>query len=183
MNRIGFFGMLMAFSLCVVGCGPLRSPMAPRPTEEGQKKLAESWEKAFAELDKIDHQQLLDIYVGTNAFQLGVDKLYFRSEKRSSRGLVVMEIHYDFAKPSDDRFEVIVFDSDNKVLRKERYGREEVETTRSELFDGKREFYGDEKKDSPELAERRAKHKARWERITSYFPKDEEKQAEAKKEK
>jgi hypothetical protein len=137
--------------------------MPVRLDDEGQKKIDESWNKAFAELDKIDHQQLLDIFVGTGAYQLGVDKLHLRSEKRTAGGLVVMEIHFDRAAADQDRFEVSAFDPAGKLIRSEKFNRKEVEQTQTDLFppapkDGK---------DAPE-------HKARWDKVMTYFPKDKE---------
>src|SRR5215468_9941298 len=105
---------ILGFLFLLAGCGPLQTPMVARPDDEGQKKLDACWNKAFADLDQFNHQQLLDMYVGTNAYQLGVDKLHLRSEKRTAGGLVVMEINYDLAKPEEDRFEVSAFNQEGK---------------------------------------------------------------------
>jgi hypothetical protein len=118
----------------VVGCGPMQSPMPVRLDDRDQKKIDESWEKALAPVDRYDHQAWLDIMLVTQAYQLGVDRLNFHSEKRFSGGTVVMEINYDRARPDSDRFEVRVLDKQGKVLRSESYGRADVENTYKELF-------------------------------------------------
>src|ERR1700733_4859686 len=97
MKRLGVLLGVCGIFAALTGCGPLRTPMPVRLDNEEQKKIDESWNKAFAELDQINHQQLLDIFVGTGAYQLGVDKLHLRSEKRTAGGLVVMEINFDRA--------------------------------------------------------------------------------------
>jgi hypothetical protein len=161
------FGVLLGFCglfLTVAGCGPMRTTLPVRLDDEGQKKIDESWNKAFADLGQIDHQQLLDIFVGTGAYQLGVDKLYLRSEKRTAGGLVVMEINFDRAAADQDRFEVSAFDPAGKLIRSEKYNRKEVEQTHADLFppaakDGKQQ----------------EEHKARWDKIVTYFPKEKEK--------
>jgi predicted small lipoprotein YifL len=163
---------ILGFFLALAGCGPLQMPMAARPTDEGQKKLDACWDKAFADLDQINHQQLLDIYVGTNAYQLGVDKLHLRSEKRTAGGLVVMEINYDRANAAEDRFEVSAFNQNGKLIRHERYDRKEVEQTRTDLFASKWQDKADN--DPPEVIEQRAKITARWEKVATYFPKEAE---------
>jgi hypothetical protein len=63
-----------------------------------------------------------------------VDTLTLRSEKRFAGGRVVMEVHFDRAKPDDDRFVVTVFDPAGAVARQERYARAEVEQTARELY-------------------------------------------------
>jgi hypothetical protein len=144
--------------------------MVPRLDDEGQKKIDEAWEKALSPLDRLDHQKLLDALIGTNAYQLGVDKLYFRSEKRYSGGKVVMEVHFDRATPEEDRFEVNVLDADGKVLRREHYGREDVEKTYRELFVDTPPTLKKGEQETPEAAERRVKYEARWEQILQVFP-------------
>ncbi len=156
--------------LCLVGCGPMNLPMVPRLDKEGQSTIDESWEKALKPIDRLDHQVLLDTLVGTSAYQLGVDKLYFRSEKRFSGGLVIMEVHYDRATPAEDRFEVKVEDLQGEVLRRERYSRDDVEKTYNELFTKPHELAPGEKETAAQ-GELRARYEARWARIGECFPK------------
>ena len=65
--------------LVIAGCGPMTSPLPPRLEVEQQKVVDEAWEKALAPIDRVDHQVLLDSFVGTGAYQNGVDKLFLRS--------------------------------------------------------------------------------------------------------
>jgi hypothetical protein len=127
---------VLALSLAaLVGCGPMSSsPMPPRLSADDQKKIDESWDRALTPVDHLDRQALLDAFVVTQAYQSGVDRLTFRSEKKFAGGLVVMEIHFDRAKPDDDRFDVIVQDPNGKELRRINYTRPEIEATARDLF-------------------------------------------------
>ena len=132
--RISCVMLSIALILCLAGCGPLTAPMPVRLDVDSQKQIDESWEKSLTPVDRLDQQLWLDVFVGAGVYQYGVDKLYFRSEKRYSGGLVVMEVHFDRALPNDDRFEVKVIDQNGKILRTERYGRAAVEKTYHDLF-------------------------------------------------
>jgi hypothetical protein len=103
--------------------------MPPRLDAGGQKQIDDAWNQALTPLNNYDNQALLDLLVTTQAYQIGVDSLTFRSEKTVLIGKVVMEIAFDRAKPLEDRFTVTVSDKAGKVLRTERYGREQVEVT------------------------------------------------------
>jgi hypothetical protein len=174
MKRIALLLSGCGFLLCFSGCGPLTAPMAPRLDDEAQRQIDAAWEKALSPVDRLDHHLLLDVFVGTGAYQRGVDKLSFRSEKRYAGGLVVMEVHYDRAAPADDRFEVKVVDPAGKLLREERYGRDEVEQTYRDLYVNAPRPLKEGEPESPEEAEKRAKYQARWAKIEQVFPKPQE---------
>ena len=157
---------ICGFALCF-GCRPMTAPMPARLEPESQTKVDDAWEKALAPVDRLDHGLLLDTLVGVGAYQNGVDKLHFRSEKRYSGGLVVMEIHFDRSKPAEDRFEVTVLNKEGNAIRRERYTREEVETTERDLFDKRTAGQAE----APEIA---AKRQARWDKIEAIFPVPEE---------
>jgi hypothetical protein len=167
------FEFLLAWGALLVGasCGPLRAPMATRLDDDVQKRVDEAWDKALSPVGRLDRQRLLDVLVGTEAYQRGVDKLTFRSEKRCAAGRVVMEVHFDRAAPARDRFEVLVLGPDGAELRRETYGREEVEKTYRELFvNVPRPRAGGPGAEPPEAARRRAEHEARWAKILEHFP-------------
>jgi hypothetical protein len=147
-----------------VGCGPLATPMVDRPSADDQKSLDDSWNRALSPTDKLTRQEWLDLFVGAQAYQAGVDKLHMRSEKAFSDGTIVMEVHYDRFSPEVDLFEVSVLDTTGQILRKEQYTRQDVEKTRSDLFEKVRPA------DDEERAEFEAELKARWEKIAEYFP-------------
>jgi hypothetical protein len=174
MKRLVLPGLACALAVAVVGCGPMKTPLPDRFSEEGQKVIDDSWNRAFTPPDKLTHQELLDVMVGTQAYQLGVDTFMLRAEKRFAGGKVVMEVWFDRARPDDDRFEVSVYDTAGKLLRTERYTRKEIDETYNALFVIIPE-------DSPHKdlvpPARRAEHKARWDKIRSLFPemKDEKK--------
>ena len=118
----------------LVGCGPMNSsPMPPRLSDGDQKTIDESWDRALTPVDHLDRQAMLDAFVVTQAYQSGVDRLTFRSEKKFSGGLVVMEIHFDRAKPDDDRFDVTIQDPNGNELRRINYTRPEIELTARDL--------------------------------------------------
>ena len=124
-------GAVVLFAL--VGCGPVTTPIPPRLDAAGQNQIDTAWEQALTPVNKYDNQALLDLLVTTQAYQFGVDVLSFRSEKKFSVGKVLMEIQFDRAKPAEDRFLVTVLDQAGKTLRKEQYGRQQVETTLTSL--------------------------------------------------
>ena len=147
----------------LVGCGPMTSPMPPRLTPNDQKEIDDAWEQALAPVGKHDRQTWLDTFVVTQAYQGGVDSLDFRSEKKWSGGKVVMEVHYETAKPAADRFEVTVYDHGGQVLRRETYGRAEVEQVQKDLLDGQNQ----PAPNSPEAAAR----DARLKKVEAVMPK------------
>jgi hypothetical protein len=156
---------LLLMLMIIAGCGPLSVPMVHRPDAKDQEKIDRAWNRALTPVDKLSRQDWLDLFVGAQAYQQGVDKLHFRSEKSFKGGRVVMEVHYDRAAPAADLFRVQVFDTDGKLVRKEDYSRKDVEATIHNLFPGNAR--------SADEAERKAfekEHEARWARIQSYFP-------------
>ncbi len=134
MRPFHFVFLLAVLGSAVAGCGPMQVPMPPRLDDEGQKKIDEGWDRALQPVEHFNHQTLLDMLMVTRGYEAGVDRLTFRSEKRVAVGTVVMEVHFDRAAPLEDRFEVQILDEAGKVLRKERYTREEIEKTNRELF-------------------------------------------------
>src|SRR5690242_6495216 len=89
-------------TISLVGCGPMGSgPMPPRLDAEHQKSIDDSWNKALTPPNNLDNQTILDALVLTHAYEIGVDRLTFRSEKSFSGGTVVMEVHFDRAKQND----------------------------------------------------------------------------------
>lgn len=173
MKRSGFVLSGLFLLACALSCGPMRTPMAARVDDETQKRIDDAWEKLLSPVNRVDHQTLLDVFVGTAAYQYGVDRLSFRSEKRFSGGLVVMEVAFERAEPSKDRFEVTIYDNAGQQLRKETYSRKEVEQTYNALFPF--EFPSQKgEAEPPEIAALRAAHEARWAKIKSLFPKPED---------
>jgi len=76
-----------------------------------------------------------------------------------------MEVRYDRSLPQEDVFEVQVLDDTGKLLRKERFTRNDVESTVRDLFPGNVRPADDEERKKFER-----QHDARWEKIRSYFP-------------
>ncbi len=98
----------------------MQMPMAVRVGADAQKKIDQTWDKALTPVHRFDHQGLLDFFFLTQAYQAGVNKLTFRSEKKVSLGMVVMEIEYDRLKPDEDRFEAKLYDPAGNLLRQKR---------------------------------------------------------------
>jgi hypothetical protein len=128
----GLIVMLMA--ALVAGCGPMMAPMSFKLDEEQQKRYDEFWEQAAKPADRLSRQELLDAVGVTSAFQLGVDRLTFRSEKWFSKGVVIMVVQCDRFTPQNDRFDISIVDHRGKIVRYERYTREDVERTWKELW-------------------------------------------------
>jgi hypothetical protein len=147
----------------LVGCGPMTSPMPPRLQPSDQQQIDDAWEQALAPVGRHDRQAWLDTLVVTQSYQAGVDSLDFKSVKTWSGGKVVMEIHYEKSKPAADRFEVTVLDHGGQVLRRETYGRVEVEQAVRDLMDGQNQ----PPPGSPEAAAR----DARLKKVEAVMPK------------
>jgi hypothetical protein len=171
--------MALAILYSLGGCGPMQMPMAPRFKDEEQKQIDAAWDKALVPVDRLDRRRWLDIFVGGHVYEGGVDKLAFRSEKRFAGGLVVMEVTFDRLEPVNDLFRVEVFDPAGRSVRKESYGREEVEKTYQDLFvSGLPQPPKAGETESPEMARKRAEFDKRWKGIVEYFPKAKEKEKE-----
>ena len=169
MKRLALLSPACALAfLAVVGCGPMKVPLPARLDDETQKKVDKSWDRAFTPADRLAHQDLLDVMVGTQAYQLGIDTFALRAEKRVAGGRVVMEVAFDRARPGDDRFEVSVYDDAGKLVRSERYSRQEIDEAYDVLFAVPPE--NPNAPDPPAVAARRAAHKARWGKINGLFP-------------
>lgn len=171
--RKRIFAAIALAVIPLVGCGPMGSgPMPPRLEADEQKKIDDAWENALAPVDHLDRQAVLDTLIVSQAFQAGVDKLEFRSEKKFTGGLVVMEIHFDRTKPNDDRFEITIRDAAGKELRHLVYNRTEVETTYQELNDPK--YAKQPPPNVPVDAKKRAEVQKRIEAVEKLFPKPDE---------
>lgn len=175
--RVLLLSVLALSLIILVGCGPMgNAPLPARLEAEEQKKIDEGWEKALAPVDHLDRQAMLDALIVTQAYQTGVDRLTFRSEKKFSRGLVVMEINFDRAKPDDDRFDVIVQDSNGKELRRLRYTRPEIEATGRDLNHPifSRQRPADAPPLDPEDAQKYQEVQKRLAAVENLFPKPDE---------
>jgi len=139
-----FFLLALIMVLPTGGCGPLQSPMPVRFEADQQAAIDDAWNDAFEPVDRLDNQHLLDALMTSRAYEAGVDRLMLRSEKQCAAGLVVMEVLYDRAVPGSDSFIVTLKNTRGRVLRREHYSREQVETTYRELF-----------VEAPQLAQRR----------------------------
>jgi hypothetical protein len=167
MKRLALPGPACALALAVAGCGPMHAPLPARLDGETQKKVDDGWARAFTPPGRFDHQGLLDLMVVAHPYQVGVDVLTFRSEKRFAGGTAVMEVRYDRARPDGDLFAVTVTDPAGKVIRSERYTRAEVEATVRAFNDT---FPEPNPNDRPDVAARRAGLEARLKRIQEVFP-------------
>jgi hypothetical protein len=169
-----FFGLV---GLAMTGCGPLQAPMPARPDADVQKQIDEAWDKALGPVDRFDHQTLLDLLMFCKAYEVGVDKLTFRSEKRVAVGKVVMEITYDRFAPAEDRFEIQILDPVGRPLRKERYGRADVEKTYQELFVESEQLrrHKEQGAATPVEVRKLAQYEARLRAIEAVFPKPDQK--------
>lgn len=183
MKRLLLLGCLAAAALC--GCGPLQSPMPVRLDDQGQKDLDQAWDKALTPVDHFDHAAMLDAFLVSQAYQVGVDKLTFHSEKKVAAGTVVMDIQFD-RSTNEDRFAVKVVDPAQKLLRQETYYREEVEKAYQDLFVRCEQLRQAEHNGTatPEQLKELAALKARVDAVAAVFPKDKKpdaKEEEAKK--
>ena len=118
----------LLFCSGIVGCGPMgATPLPTRLDEENQKIVDDAWGRAFGPMQQLDRQGLLDFILSVYGYQLGVDRLEFRSEKTVADGIVVMSVRYDRQHPETDRFEIQLLDSTGEKLRSEGFNREEID--------------------------------------------------------
>ena len=150
--------------ILVGGCGPLVVPMPSRLEPAEQSRIDRGWEKALTPVDGLDREAWLDLLVGVSLFEEGVDKLDFRSEKKFSKGTVVMQIRFDRAQPSADEFSLEIRSVDGKLLRREVYTRDDVMRSAHALF----------RQEADESAEARSERGKRWATIHGYFPEKSE---------
>jgi hypothetical protein len=104
---VGLIALLLA-----AACGPLIVPMVDRLNERWQLEFEQGWKNMIAAGPDLDRQGRLDAMVATFAFQRGIDRLEFRSEKEIDDQPVVMEIRYDRSCPEHDAFDITVFDAE-----------------------------------------------------------------------
>jgi hypothetical protein len=134
--------------------------MAPRVSADDQARIDRGWDEALAPVDRLTRAEWLDVFVGAGVFEAGVDKLDFRSEKRFAGGVVVMEVHFERADPSRDRFTMEVVDKKGVTVRRESFSRDDVTTTGRALF---------RQEPNEDPAVRKARED-RWAVIRRYFP-------------
>jgi hypothetical protein len=156
-------------ALALVGCQN-DNPLPARHGDDFQKNVIdETWNRALSPADKLNRQDLLDALVGTDAMRQGVDVFSMRSEKRLTDGKVVMLLAFDRARPDEDRFEVSVFDAAGKLVRHERYARDELDEAHRALLTPPPDRAANVP-DQPGMAAQRAAYEARWKKITDLLP-------------
>src|SRR5580765_3227054 len=103
----------------LTGCmmGPLTIPMVQRLEPESQRMVDESWKNMLTPPQRLDRTLLLDVICNMQLFQVGVDRVNFRSEKDVPDGKVVMEIDFRRDRVNRDRFTVTYY---NKLGWKKR---------------------------------------------------------------
>jgi hypothetical protein len=175
MKRMLFLVCSCAATAALWGCGPMQTVMPVRLDGDGQEKVDEAWDKALTPINHIDHSTMLDAFLVSHAYQVGVDKLSFHSEKQVAAGTVVMDIQYDRKRPHDDRFEVRIYDATAQLLRQETYHRKEIEDANQDLFVRSKQLEQAEHAGNatPEELKKLQALKARMEAVSAIFPKDE----------
>lgn len=173
MSRTYPLALVCAGGLVLSGCGPMRAPLPERLDDEQQKAVNESWDKALAPVGRFGNQALLDVLMTSCAYQYGVDKLDFRSEKSFAGGRVVMEVQFDRLEPERDLFSVTVQDRQGNVLRRENYKREQIENTYRELFVEPEAIRRKKEQGvaTPEEVRKLEGWEARWAVVNGAFPK------------
>lgn len=125
---------LAVASAALAGCGPLSQPL-PVPLDAAmQSSLDGAWESLLSPVDRASAEELLDVIVSCSAYQLGVDRFDFRSEKKLSKddaSRVVMESHFDRDRPDGDRFTVTIIDRAGAIVRREEYTRTDLDLLRA----------------------------------------------------
>jgi hypothetical protein len=151
--------LLAALGFC--GCGPMLRPMTVRLEADQQRMVDRMWENMLTPADRLDRELLLDVVCEYALYQVGVDRLHMVAEKQYERGRVVMEIDCDGRSPGSDQFTVTLLDERGRTVRRERYGRSEIEARAEPLMETERraaaEASGEQK---TKLVERRARIEA-----------------------
>jgi len=118
------------------GCGPTTQPMVQRLPPESQQQVDVAWDNMLTPPSRLDRALLLDVIVCNRFHQTGVDRLVLRSEKRTRQGTVVLEVNFEKNDPARDEFVVRLVNSNGVELRRERYSRNDVETSTRLLWSG-----------------------------------------------
>ncbi len=107
--------------------GPLIQPMVVRLDNEKQARVDAVWDTLVKSKEGDTRRVMLDVIAVGQLIQVGVDRANYRAEKQVAGGVVVMEVFYDRAQPTVDRFVVELYDGDWQLKRRESYTRDEVE--------------------------------------------------------
>ncbi|HUU85985.1 MAG TPA: hypothetical protein VM243_21015 [Phycisphaerae bacterium] len=113
--------------LLVIGCGPMSKPMVSRLEEKDQALVDQAWSNMLTPVERLDRILLLDTILAHESHQIGIDRLHFVSGKDLPGGTVRMEVFFDRQSPEGDLFAVTYVDRSGRVLRSEKYTREEVD--------------------------------------------------------
>jgi hypothetical protein len=112
----------------VLGCGPLGPrPLPARLDVAEQQSIDEAWRSAFEPAQRLNRQNILDVLLLSQAYQVGVDRLSFRSEKDLPNGKIVMRVEFERTHPERDRFDVSVYDATGVLLRSETFDRATID--------------------------------------------------------
>src|SRR5258706_476462 len=153
--------MLAAVVVGACGCGPLMRPMTVQLEADQQRMVDGMWNNMLTPADRLDRELLLDVLCEYGLYQVGVDRLRMVAEKQYERGRGVMGIDCDGRSPGSDQFTVTLLDERGRTVRRERYGRGEVEAraapgTEAEL----KKVAEQSEEDKARQAERRARIEA-----------------------
>lgn len=155
----------------LTGCGTFGvKPIPVRLSEAGQQRYEYGWDHLVALGPQVGRTALLDTLLIGQAWHMGVDRLYLRSEKQVGDVRVVMETQFDRALPEDDMFAVTFYDAEDRVERREVFTPAE--------FDDALALYqtptGDVENETPAEREQRlarlAERDARLMRVSEVFP-------------
>lgn len=122
-----------SISVALTACGPM-TRVLPTPLDgASQREVDAAWTHLLSPVDRANRDELLNVIAMTGAYQLGVERLEFRSQKQYANGTVIMEVRHDRLAPQDDRVTVIVLDKAGVEQRREQYTRTEVEQVYAEM--------------------------------------------------
>ena len=118
----------LALVLTVAGCSSLVArPMVARLQPEQQSQIDDSWDNMLSPPERLDRMLLLDTVLAGQLYQIGADRVQFRSEKQVRDGTVTMEVFYSRHNPDNDRFTIRYVDGNGLQRRFETYTRQEVD--------------------------------------------------------
>ena len=142
--------------------------MVLRLEEKHQALVDQAWSNMLTPVERLDRMLLLDTIIAHRFHEVGVDRLHLLSEKDLPGGTVHMEVFFNRQKPEADLFVVTYRDHAGRMLRSEKYDREDVEG-RSEFLGlpvhGSDTIEGMDGAECEELEARKAEREARMREI------------------
>ncbi len=118
--------ILLPTLLFLCACQTRLHPVVMPIDDETRARVNELWNAVLKSPAAPDRELVLDAIVMGELHHMGVDRFWFRSEKKFEGGWVVLSNYYDRSAFQEGQFTVEVFDHDRLLLSRLTYSDKEV---------------------------------------------------------